>query len=339
MKVKNLAEMLNLSPSTVSLVLNNRPGISEATRNRVIEAVHQLGCEELLTQSDGRRRTILFVVYRKHGMKEAEKENFSQLFSEVIEGVELQAREKGFQIMVSYTDQQSYRDEAVRIRKAKAEGVLLLATEMGEDQLSAFMGMQVPLVLLDNYLEQKMLDCVTINNEMGVFQAVSHLAAQGHRKIGYLHIMQNANNFSERYFGFLRAMERLGIPVRREWILEMDTQGGETLYPDLEHKLALLEDMPTAFFADNDIVAVCAVRALRKLGLHVPDDVSFVGFDNMALSEMTDPPLTTIRVSKRQMGMEAVNSIVERIEKRQIGNLKTEISTELIIRQSVKQLR
>lgn len=339
MKVKDLAEMLKLSPSTVSLVLNNRPGISEATRARVIDEVHRLGCEELLAQSDGRRRTILFVVYRKHGRRGAEKENFSQIFSEVIEGVEFQAREKGFQLMVSYADQQSYRDEAVRIGQTKAEGILLLATEMGEDQISSFLGMQVPMVILDNYLEMKKLDCVTINNEMGVFQAVSHLAEQGHREIGYLHIAQDANNFSERRFGFLRAMERLGIPVRREWMLEMDTQGGETLYPDLERRLALLDQMPTAFFADNDIVAICAVRALRKLGRRVPDDVSFVGFDDMAISEIMDPPLTTVRVSKRQMGVEAVNSIVERIEKRRAGSLKTEIATELVVRRSVKQLR
>lgn len=339
MKVKDLAKMLHLSSSTVSLVLNNRPGISEATRSRVIEAVHQMGCEELLTPNDGKKRTILFVVYRKHGMKGAEKENFSQLFSEVIEGVEFQAREKGFQLMVSYTDQQSYREEAVRIRKTRAEGVLLLATEMEGEQLSTFMEMQIPVVVLDNYMEQKQLDYVAINNELGVFQAVSHLAEQGHRNIGYLHITQNANNFTERYFGFLRAMERLGIPVDRRWILEMDTQGGDTLYADMEHKLNLLDRMPTAFFADNDIVAVGAIRALRRLGYRVPEDVSLVGFDDMALSEMTDPPLTTIRVSKRQMGMEAVNSIIEKIEERSSGNLKIEIATKLVVRQSVKQLK
>lgn len=338
MKVKDIAKMLKLSPSTVSLVLNNRPGISEKTRVRVIDAVRQLGCEELLPQSDGHRRTILFVVYRKHGTKGAEKENYSQIFPEVIEGVEFQAREKGFQLMVSYADQQSYRDAAVRIGSTKPEGVLLLAPEMGKGQLSAFLDMQVPVVILDNYMEMEKLDSVTINNEMGVFQAVSHLVEQGHREIGYLHIAQNANNFSERRFGFLRAMEQLEIPVCSEWILEMNTKGGETFYPNLERKLALLNRIPTAFFTDNDIVAVCAIRALRKLGHNVPGDVSFVGFDNMAICEIMNPPLTTIRFSRRQMGMEAVNSVVERIEGRRTGRLKVEIATELVVRKSVEQI-
>lgn len=330
--------MLHLSSSTVSLVLNNRPGISKTTRSRVIEAAHQFGCEELLTPNDGKKKTILFVVYRKHGIRGAEKENFSQIFSEVIEGVEFQAREKDFQLMVSYTNQQTYREEAARIRKTRVDGVLLLATEMEEEQLSTFMEMQIPVVVLDNYVEQKQLDYVTINNELGVFQAVSHLAEQGHRNIGYLHLTHNANNFTERYFGFLRAMEKLGIPVDRSWILEMDTQG-DTLYDDVEHKLNLLDRMPTAFFADNDIVAIGANRALRRLGYRVPEDVSLVGFDDMALSEMTDPPLTTVRVSKRQMGMEAVNTIIEKIKKRSSGNMKIEIATKLVVRQSVKQLK
>jgi LacI family transcriptional regulator len=201
------------------------------------------------------------------------------------------------------------------------------------------MDMQIPMVVLDNYMEQKQLDYVTINNELGVFQAISYLAAEGHREIGYLHIMQNANNFTERYFGYLRAMERLGLSINRNWILEMDTQGGDTLHTEVERKLSMLERMPSAFFADNDIVAICAIHALRKLGYQVPEDVSFVGFDNMALSEMTDPPLTTIQISKRQIGVEAVNSIIEKMEKRRSGNLKTEIATKLIVRQSVRQMK
>lgn len=337
MKVKDLAKILNLSPSTVSLVLNNRPGISDATRKKVKDVVKELGYEELLVQDTEDKKTILFVVYRKHGMATTSTPYFSQLFSEIIEGVESQARTKGYHLMVSYVDKDNYRQEAARIRSEQAEGVLLLATEMEEGQIEAFMDLPIPLVVLDNYMEQNQFDCVTMNNELGVYEAVCHLAECGHKDIGYFHVVRNANNFTERYYGFQRAMERLSLPVNRENIVEIATEGGDAVYEELKRKLKGRESLPTAFFADNDIVAICAMRVLRELGYAIPQDVSIIGFDNMTLSEMLDPPLTTIQIPKRMMGMAAVNAIIEKIkEDGGQGILKTEVATSLIVRQSVR---
>lgn len=101
MKVKELAEILELSPATVSLVLNNRPGISEATRKKVKDAVIELGCEDMMNIKEKKKKTLLFVVYRKNATDD-KFQRFSQLFSEIIEGVESQAKLKNFQLMLSY---------------------------------------------------------------------------------------------------------------------------------------------------------------------------------------------------------------------------------------------
>lgn len=337
MKVKDLAKMLNLSPSTVSLVLNNRPGISEATRNRVKDAVKELGCEELITQEVEEKKNLLFVVYRKHG-EEVSTPYFSQLFSEIIEGVEYQARAKGYHLMISYIDQNNFQQVAARIPTEQAEGIILLATEMSEEQIGAFKNITIPMVILDNYMEENQFDCVTINNELGVYEAISYLAEKGHKDIGYLHVVCNANNFMERYFGFLRAVERLGLPLKRENIFEIATEGGDAVYAELKRELEGKEKLPTAFFADNDIVAICAMRVLRELGYQIPEDISIIGFDNMTLSEMLDPPLTTIQIPKKTMGIAAVNAIIEKVKENGQGILKTEVATTLIVRQSVRQL-
>ena len=339
MKVKDIAKKLDLSPSTVSLVLNNRPGISEATRNRVKEAVRELGCEELLLPDQEEKKTILFVVYRKHGQHSSSVSYFSQLFSEIIEGVEYQARAKGYNLMISYMDKENFQQEAARIRQEAAEGILLLATEMDEDQVEEFLNAPIPIVVLDNYIEQKQYDCVTMNNELGVYEAVSHFAECGHREIGYLHVVCNANNFTERYYGFQRAMEKLGLPVKKEHILEIETSGGDAVYEELKRKLTAKEKLPTAFFADNDIVAICAIRVLRELNYRVPQDVSLIGFDNMPLSEMLDPPLTTIQIPKKMMGIVAVNAIIEKMGESSPESLKTEVATSLIVRQSVSRIK
>ena len=111
------------------------------------------------------------------------------------------------------------------------------------------------------------------------------------------------------------------------------------MYEELKRKLQGRQNLPTAFFADNDIVAICAMRVLRELGYAIPQDVSIIGFDNMTLSEMLDPPLTTIQIPKRMMGMAAVNAIIEKMkEDGGQGILKTEVATSLIVRQSVRLL-
>lgn len=338
-KVKDLAEMLNLSPSTVSLVLNNRPGISTATRNKVITAVKELGYEDILLPEEEEKKNLLFLVYRKHGAESDSTPYFSQLFSEIIEGAENQSRIKGYHLMISYTDQHTIEQEAEKIEKQDIAGVMVLATDLEKEQARFFSGQKVPVVMVDNYMEHKAFDCVTINNEQGVFQVVEHLSEMGHREIGYLHIGSNANNFTERYFGFRRAMEQCGLELTQEHIFLIDTEGIEAVYKELKRKLEACRKLPTAFFADNDIVASCAIRVFRELGLCVPEEVSIAGFDNMTLSEMMDPPLTTIQIPKYKIGVSAVNLIVEKISENTPGAVKLEVGTQLVKRSSVKCLK
>ena len=337
-KVKDLAAMLNLSPATVSLVLNNRPGISEATRNRVRSAVRELGCEELLPE-ETEKKNIIFIVYRKHGVAQGSSPYFSQIFSEIIEGVESQVKARGYHLLVSYVDKDTVGEAAANIGKEQAQGVLVLATEMREEQLNVFAQMQVPVVIVDNYIEQEHFDCITINNEQGVGKAVRHLAAMGHRDIGNLHVADNANNFSERYYGFVRAMDALGADWSRKKIVNVCTDGGEAVYQTLKEELSAMEEMPTAFFADNDIVAIYAMRVFRELGYRIPEDVSIAGFDNIAFLEVLDPPLTSIQIPKHKMGIVAANTLIDRMNEPVEGVVKIEVETKLVVRGSVRDLR
>lgn len=335
MKVKDLAEMLNLSPSTVSMVLNNKPGISKATKDKVLTAAKELGGEDIL--SGGTGENILFVVYRKNGIAGASAPYFSQLFLEIIEGVESQVKARGYNLMISYMDKASIIEEAEKINKSILKGVLVLATEMNEEQITVFENLNVPLLIMDNYIHDKELNCITINNDKGVYEAIKHFYEMGHKSIGYLHIDDNANNFMERYYSFYREMKRFGIEVNAEHIIAINTEGGEAVYLELKHKLMKIKNLPTAFFADNDIVAMFAMRALREMGLSIPENVSIIGFDNMSLSEMLDTPLTTIQVQKKKMGVIAANTIIDMREEIE-GFVKIEVGAKLIKRNSVRNL-
>lgn len=335
-KVKDLAKMLDVSPSTISLVLNNKPGISDATRERVRAALQELGHADLIKDEEAEKKSILFIVYREHG---AEMPYFSQLFSEIIERVESQIKLKGYNLMVAYLDETCIKTQLQEVIHSQVEGILVLATEMQDDQLRSFSSVKVPVVLLDNYLEEEDADCVIINNEQGVYKAIKHLTDMGHTSIGYLHVCENAKNFRERYFGFSRAMELCGHQIDVAHLINITTEGGsEAVYLDLKRQFQEKSAFPTAFFADNDIVAICAIRALRELGYRIPDDISMIGFDNMALSEMVDPPLTTIQIQKQSMGVTAVNTLIEYMNSNNTHGVKIEVSTQLIVRQSVKNI-
>lgn len=343
-KAKDLAKLLNISPSTVSLVLNNKPGISKATREKVIKAVKELGYENMIVKEDNANKKILFVVYRKNGISSVSTPYFSQVFSEVIEGVEAQVKIRGYQLMISYVDKESLKEESKKIKNENISGVIILATEMEQNQILRFTdNIEKPIVILDNYVEKAEVDCITINNEQGVYEAIEHFAHCGHKRVGYIHINKSVNNFSERYFGFLRAMMLFEFETYKEDTIEITTGGGEEVYTELkeklEEKLKLKKDLPTAFFADNDIVAIYAIRAFKELGYKVPEDISIIGFDNMPLSEILDPPLTTIQIPRHKLGIVTVNSIIDRIKCNSKGMVKIEVGTKLVIRKSVKNIK
>ncbi|WZL81269.1 LacI family DNA-binding transcriptional regulator [Vallitaleaceae bacterium 9-2] len=341
MKAKDLAKKLGISPASVSLVLNNKPGVSEKTRQMVLDALTEYGCENLMADSPKEKKTVLFLVYRKNVAKVEESPYFSQIFSGIIEGVECQVKNCGYKLMVAYVDSLSIVNEVARIREEEIDGLLILATEMIEEQMKLFTDMHVPTIIIDNYMENKDMDCVAINNEQGVDLAITHLVNMGHRDIGYLHIEGNANNFVERYYGFLRAVRENALELNEEHILSFTTHGGDDLYLQLKKQLSQLSSMPTAFFADNDIVAIWATKVLREIGYRVPQDVSLVGFDNISLSQMIDPALTTIQTPKYPIGCVAVNLLANKIEGKLEdvfdGIQKVEMKTTLIQRQSVMQ--
>ena len=336
-KVKDLAAMLNLSPSTVSLVLNNRPGITEATRSRVRDALKELGYGDLL-EEESVKKNIIFIVYRRRNAAQDNSPYFSQIFSEIIEGVESQIKARGYNLLVTYVDKESAAEAAAAIDREQAEGVLILATEMQEEQLDAFVRVPVPVVIVDNYVSSMKFDCITINNEQGVGEVVKYFAEMGHRDIGYLHIADNANNFAERYYGFRRAMDGFGLAWAEGRIVNIRTEDGEDIYRLLKRELSAMDPMPTAFFADNDIIAICAVKVFRDLGYRIPEDISIAGFDNIAFLEMLDPPLTSVQIPKHKMGVVAANTLIDKIREPVEGILKIEVCTSLAVRGSVRRI-
>jgi DNA-binding LacI/PurR family transcriptional regulator len=337
MTSKEIAIQLGISPATVSLALNDRPGVNRETRKRVLALAQQSGLIE--KRNEDRKKNVLFLEYRKNG-NGSNQSNFAQIFSSVIEGVERQAREQECQLQVVTADAGSLTETLSRSIDKQISGALVLATEMDESQMKLFEGKNIPVILLDNYCEDADLSCVTINNEQGVELAIRYLIQMGHSNIGYVHVEGDSVNFRERYFGFRRAMEIHGIELQPQNIIRFTTlYGGEAVYWEILKGLRGMTSMPTAFFTDNDIIAIYTIQALREMKLRVPEDVSVIGFDNISSAELMQPGLTTVATSKHELGSCAMNQLVSLMNGNLQGTQRIQIRSHLLVRGSVKELR
>lgn len=334
---RDVAREAGVSPATVSLVFRDRPGVGKETRDRVREVARHLGFEYQGQTTPGKTSTLQLIAYKAHGKVVAETAFFDHLMA----GCSDETYRQGFhRLAISYFYANEHPSEQLRsLRSTKCAGIILLATEMRATDIAQFERLGVPIVLLDSWFPTKNLDAIVIDNQRGAFNATTYLVRQGHRKIGYLHSSVDIRNFIERQDGWQQAMRAL---VDRRY----DCAGATVaVRPSIseaqEDMLAWLDtnpELPTAFFADNDIIAVGCMRALQMRGYRIPEDVSIIGLDDMPFSALTNPPLTTMSVPKERMGALAVERLVSLIKEGRQEVIRTAILPEVIERGSVAQL-
>lgn len=335
-KSKDIAKKLGLSPATVSLVLNNKPGISPETRDRVFSLLQEYGYEQpkapQLTPASN--KTLQFVIYQKHGLVVSD----TPFFSTLTEAINREARASGYSLTITYINEQKDDIEAILsdMVQNSPSGLLILATEMFAEDIGPFQRLGIPLLLLDSQFDHVDIDTVCINNADGVYKAMDYFYHLGYSNIGYLRSSIRIYNFDQRFTRFraYAADRKVRIEESNIFPLESTTEGA---YQDMKRLLKERRDTPDALFADNDIIASGAIRALKEFGLSIPEDVSIIGFDDMPFCEMLEPSLTTIRVFKQEMGTTAVRRLIDVIENPQSKPQKIYISTELVPRRSTRE--
>lgn len=331
-KIKDIAKALDISPSTVSLVLNNKPGVGPETREKVMNYIAENGYSVSTSKKYAmNNQNIGFIVYKKHGKVVSD----TPFFSQVIEGIESESRKNGYNLTITYIDKTEETGQLLKyLSQNPPEGIILLATEMEKQNLAEFESIPVPIVLLDNCFDGLHLDMISIDNEEGAYEATQYLIEMGHKNIGYLHSSVLINNFTRRQSGFLDALRDNGLTVDPKNIFNVDSTI-DGCYVDMRRQLEAGAKLPTALFADNDIIALGAIKALKEFKIRIPEDVSVIGFDDMPFCDLSDPALSTVKVFKQSMGKLAVDRLVEKIDNNTGDYIKTEVGTQLMKRNSV----
>lgn len=333
---KELAQKLNVSPATISMVLNHKPGISEETRNKVLEAAQKFGYD-LSKYTAGSNpsdtQNICFIIYKNNGQVVSD----TPFFSALTEGISNTCQMNGLQLNIIYIyGNQPILPQLRELFEKDYQGALLLATEMSRKNFEPFLQLPCPLVVIDCYYEDIPFDTILINNVQGSYAATSHLIHKGFRQIGYLKSSFRIANFEERADGYFKALRVHELRKNKEHILEL-SPSMESAYEDMKKLLEQNIPLAPAYFADNDLIAAGAMRALQEAGKRIPEDISIIGFDDISICMFLSPSLSTMRVEKHDFGMLAVIQLLNRIQNPSQSLVKLELSTKLISRESVKK--
>lgn len=336
-RIKDIAKRAEVSEATVSLVLNQKPGVSTLTRERVLKLARDMDYgaaqREVLSTRTG---TIRFLKIATHGHTVNRDHNV--FIADYIDGLTRGARMLGYNLEISAFRGSSVEEVIASVQSSSLKGAIVLGTELSAEDVRAFDKLQLPVVFLDTYYDFLPVDFVDMNNNDAVHDIIVHLVENGHSHVGFVRSSVNTHNFMLRDEGFYQTIGELGISIPGRDVFNVDSTF-DGAYHDMLGFIEGRTEMPSAIFCTNDIIAYGTIKALRERGWVVPDDVSVVGFDDLPLSAVMDPPLTTMQVSKKKMGEMAVQLMSMRIEDEENRPpIKIQISGELIVRSSVRDL-
>ena len=336
---REIAKQLGISPTALSLIINHKPGVSEATRSSVIQRLKEMGCEHLIKKAPAvQADNLAFIIYKRHG----EILDYHPFFLLLMENIETHARKYGYNTLLYTIDKRRPVEPQIhRLEEMDCQGAILFATEMYEDDMRLFGNFHIPLVVLDNDFPYLTCNSVAINNQMGTYQAVCHLVDKGITRIGYLKSKRRIASFDERQNGYEAALRLFSLKLAPEHIIELH-YSEEGSYRDMCSYLADKPSLPEAFVCDDDTIAAGAIHAITEYGYQVPEDLSIIGFNDRPSCEVTNPPLTSVNVSKHFFAVEAVNELMRLIKKQEDTmsevprSRKIRIGTKLIERSSVR---
>lgn len=336
--IKEIAQQLNVSPATVSLALNGRPGVNAQTRENVLKLVQKLnytgntaGNKSVKKRSKRNLGTIGFLVYKRYGKIITD----SQFFTALISAVERAARAQDYTIMLLYCmGEEEINDSLKLLQESNLTGMLILGTELSETDVLSFYDMSLPAVILDCDIRGCKLDTVTIHNEDGIWRGMKYLYEQGHRDIGYFRSSFSIRNFEQRLLGYEECLEHFNINKDKQkiFLLEPTIDGS---FSDVCELINQNITFPSAIIADNDLIALGAMKAFAQYGINVPNDISIIGFDDISMASFIEPQLTSIYVSCESLGESAIEQLLWRKEHLEATPRRLSVTTELNIRSSV----
>lgn len=329
MDIRDVARRAKVSTATVSRTVNRVVTVDAQLAKRVWKAIEELGYypnRQARALVSGRSRVFGLIV----------SEITNPFFPEIVQTFETLAVEKNYEILLTSTIHDPGRMELAvrRMIESRVDGVAILTFGMEDELLEHFRFRNLPLVFVDVGPKAPRVSNIRVNYAHGIRQAVQHLAAMKHGRIGFVSGPLRLKSAVARKDAFEESMQEIGLHVRPEFIVQGDhsLEGGKLALQTL-HKL---REQPTAILCSNDMTAIGVMRQAFELGLSVPRELSVVGFDDTRLADFMIPPLTTIQMSQAELARLAFEALYNEVGRKIASPNGTEytLKTQLILRSS-----
>jgi Transcriptional regulators len=325
--IKDIARQAGVAPSVVSRALNNKYGVKEETKELI-----QKIAQEMDYYPNTAARSL---VTRKRGTIGVMMADISEpYYSQIIKGMEFVASQTGYTLLFSNSYESVERNRVLQkmIFAERVDGVVIVGSNIQEKNfVLSLLKQEIPFVLIERNFSDPRVNCIWVDNIKGAYLATKLLIEKGHRKIAHI-----AGNFYyqvalDRIEGYKKALIEAGIGFSEELI----TSGNFVTQDAYKAMKELLGHHCTAVFAANDTMAYGALQAILEAGLSVPDDIAVIGFDDLEFSALTNPPLTTIRQPRYEMGKQSMEILIANLQDEKNEKKKVCLAPELVVRRSV----
>lgn len=327
--INDVAKRSGVSTATVSRVINNKDKVSQETKDLVNKAIKELKFQVRQNErlSNNKSKTILVCV----------TELKNPFFVPVIDGIQNLAHKHGYNTLILQTKQlyTDYTDFENVLKSQYFAGVLLLTsiTNLELEDITAKLKHRVPIVCCSEYVEGDSVSYVCIDDEEAMHTSTSYALSLGCRKIAFINSSLKHNYAIRRDAGFRRAMEENNVEIDERLLVNISSVSYSLAYSETLHLLSL-ENKPDAIVCASDSYALGAINACRKMGVDVPNDCCVIGFDNIDLSTIATPTITTISQPNYQLGYQACEILLEEIANPNLPPKHIVLESELIVRQS-----
>lgn len=327
--LEEVAKLAGVSRSTVSRVINEHPHVRSETRDKVWEAIQDSGYQpHAAARSLVTNRTQIIGLVIPEAVTTIFTDPFFPLLIRGIAGI---CNSREYHLMLSLFSGQTKRESLYRrvLRGGYVDGVIVASAMLEDPLLSRLLQDKMPFISVSRYPDEE-VSYVDVDNAGGARMATEHLLRLGHQRIATITGPLGMMAGQERLKGYRQALTLRGLPVDEALIIEGDftEDGGKAAMRQL------LAKEPTAVFAASDMMAIGAMKAIKEAGLRVPDDVAVVGFDDLPLSSVVEPALTTVRQPIERMGTMSAEVLISLIEQETESPQHLVLPTQLVVRSS-----
>ncbi|KNF07865.1 transcriptional regulator, LacI family [Gottschalkia purinilytica] len=328
--IKDVAKLANTSITTVSRVLNNSGYVKEETKERILKVI-----KELNYNPNALARGLVTDVTKTIGLLLPDITN--PYFANIAKAVEDAASKYDYSVFLCSTNGEI--DKEIRylevLNQKRVDGIIYGTVIDGDEGIKKVKSMNIPVVVLDRGMDKLQIDTVMVDNIKGAFLATKYLMDNGHKNIAFIGGPNNTKTSLDRKKGYIKFLKSKNVEIDKNLISYGDFQiesGFNAMKQLIDRKVKI-----DAVFVANDLMAIGAINYLSKKGIDVPEEISVIGFDNVGLSSLTTPKLTTIEQPISEMSKISIELIMDQILEEENKYREIKLTPKIIVRESVSK--